>query len=136
MKEFLLLMFTWWRRQTFGTLVWTWRYGELVGEDEFGNRYYRTKGGKIDPTLHFERRWVIYKDYAEASSVPPNWHGWLHHTVDVPPTQSSAKAWPWEKPHRANLTGTPLAWRPSGSVLAEGRRPPATGDYKPWTPEA
>ena len=35
-------------------------YGELVGEDEFGNRYYRTKGGKIDPTLGFERRWVIY----------------------------------------------------------------------------
>ena len=72
---------------------------------------------------------------AEASMVPPTWHGWLHHTVDVPPTQSSAKPWPWEKPHRPNLTGTPLAWRPPGSVLAEGVRPPATGDYKPWTPQ-
>ena len=135
MKQFLLRLFTWWHRQTFGTQLWTWLYGEFVGGDEFGNRYYRTKGGKIDPTLRFERRWVIYKDYAEASTVPASWHGWLHHTVDVPPTQSDAKAWPWEKPHRPNLTGTPLAWRPSGSVLAEGRRPPATGDYKPWTPE-
>ncbi len=31
------------------------------------NRYYRTSGGKIDPTLHFERRWVIYNGYAEAT---------------------------------------------------------------------
>src|SRR5438477_7937778 len=130
MKNFFLKFFTWWNGQTFGTQVWTWRYGEFVGEDEFGNRYYRTKGGKIDPTLRFERRWVTYQGYAEASTVPPSWHGWLHHTVDVPPTQGSAKAWPWEKPHRPNLTGTPLAWRPSGSVLAEGRRPPAAGDYK------
>ena len=134
MKNFLLLVFTWWNRQTFGTMVWTWLYGELVGEDEFGNRYYRTKGGKVDPVLHFERRWVIYSDYAEASVVPASWHPWLHHTVDVPPTEQAVKPWPWEKPHQPNLTGTPLAWRPSGSVLAEGRRPPATGDYKPWTP--
>ena len=40
--------------------------GEHVGEDEFGNAYFRTRGGKIDPTLGFERRWVIYNGYAEA----------------------------------------------------------------------
>ena len=56
MKIFLLRMFTWWNGQTFGTQWWTWLYGAFVGEDEFGNRYYRTKGGKIDPTLSFERR--------------------------------------------------------------------------------
>ncbi len=60
MKQFLLKFFTWWNGQTFGTQLWTSRYGELVGEDEQGNRYYRTKGGEIDPTLHFERRWVVY----------------------------------------------------------------------------
>jgi NADH:ubiquinone oxidoreductase subunit len=134
MKNFLLRTFTWWNSQTFGTQLWTWRYGEFVGDDEFGNRYYRTRGGKIDPTLGFERRWVIYSDYAEASTVPASWHGWLHHTVDVPPTEIAGEPRPWEKPHRPNLTGTPLAFRPSGSVLGEGRRPPATVDYKPWTP--
>jgi len=45
--------------------VWSARHGELVGEDEYGNRYYRTKEGRIDPTLGFERRWVIYKGLAE-----------------------------------------------------------------------
>src|SRR5215467_1992289 len=75
MKTFLLRLFTWWNGQTFGTQVWTRLYGELVGEDEFGNRYYRTRGGKTDPSLGFERRWVIFNGYAEASTIPPGWHG-------------------------------------------------------------
>ena len=132
MKNFLLRFFTWWNGQTFGTQLWTKRYGEFVGDDEFGNRYYRTKGGKIDPTLGLERRWVIYNGVAEASRVPPSWHGWLHHTVDMLPTEDKTAPHPWEKPHRPNLTGTPNAHRPTGSTLAQGRRPKATGDYKAW----
>src|SRR5262252_2805749 len=134
LSTFLTRCFTWWNEQTFGTQVWTSLYGELVGEDEFGNRYYRTKGGKIDPTLGFERRWVIYKSYAEASTIGPAWHGWLHHTVDTPPTQDHVTPRRWWKPHRPNLTGTPGAHRPIGSTLARGRRAKATGDYRPWTP--
>ena len=127
MKSFLLRTFTWWNSQTFGTQFWTWMYGEIVGEDEFGNRYYRTRGGKVDKTLGFERRWVIYNGYTEASTVPPSWHGWLHHTVDTPPTQESYKPHPWQKPHRPNLTGTPGAYRPPGSTAPEVTEP----DYTP-----
>ena len=134
MKNFLLRIFTWWNGQTFGTQLWTSLYGEFVGEDEFGNRYYRTKGGRIDPTLSLERRWVIYNGLAEPSTVPPNWFGWLHHTVDVAPPQDKTKPYRWEKPHRPNPTGTTGAYRPSGSTLARGRRPKATGDYKAWSP--
>jgi NADH:ubiquinone oxidoreductase subunit len=134
MKQFFLKIFTWWNGQTFGTQLWTWRFGELVGEDEQGNRYYRTQGGKIDPVLHFERRWVIYNGLAEASRIPPSWHGWMHHTVDLPPTEDGYKPHEWEKPHVPNMTGTPAAYRPPGSTLASGRRPKATGDYQPWTP--
>jgi len=72
---------------------------------------------------------------AEASTVPPSWHGWLHHTVDVPPTEEKVQPRPWWKPHRPNLTGTPAALRPPGSTLAQGRRPRATGDYRAWRPE-
>jgi NADH:ubiquinone oxidoreductase subunit len=134
MKNFFLKLFTWWNGQTFGTQLWTWRFGELVGLDEQGNRYFRTKGRKVDPTLGFERRWVVYNGVAEASRVPPSWHGWLHHTVDVAPTEESYTPREWQKPHVPNMTGTPLAYRPSGSTLASGRRPAATGDYQPWTP--
>lgn len=134
MKQFFLKLFTWWNGQTFGTQFWTWRFGELVGQDEQGNRYYRTTGGKIDPTLGFERRWVIYNGVAEATRIPPGWYGWMHHRVDTPPTEAKYAPREWEKPHLPNLTGTPAAYRPSGSTLAAGRRPKATGDYEPWTP--
>ena len=38
MKQFFLKFFTWWSGQTFGTQLWTWRFGELVGTDDQGNR--------------------------------------------------------------------------------------------------
>ena len=133
-KTFFVRTFTWWNGQTFGTQWWTWLYGEYVGSDEFGNRYYRTKGNKIDPMLGLVRRWVIYNGLAEASMVPPTWHGWLHHTTDLLPTEEKVTVRPWEKAHRPNLTGTPNAYRPSGSILGPGRRPKATGDYKAWVP--
>lgn len=134
MKMFFLRFFTWWSGFTFGTQFWTWRFGEPVGTDAMGNRYFRTRGGKIDPTLGFERRWVLYQGEAEASKVPPEWHGWLHHTVDTPPTAENYQPREWQKPHRPNPTGTPAALRPVGSTLSTGRRPKATGDYQPWTP--
>jgi NADH:ubiquinone oxidoreductase subunit len=136
MKIYLLKLFTWWNSQTVGTQFWTWMYGEAVGEDEFGNRYYRTRGGKIDRGLGFERRWVIYNGYMEASTIPPSWHGWMHHTVDTPPTQETYKPHAWQKPHRLNMTGTAGAYRPPGSTLAGNRRPKATGDYKAWSPDS
>ena len=134
MKTFFLGIFTWWNSATWGTFWWTWLYGEQVGTDEQGNRYYRTDRGRVEKDFQFERRWVIYNGLAEPSRVPPSWHGWLHHTVDLPPTMDGYKPRDWEKPHRPNYTGTPQAWRPRGSTLSGGKRPRATGDYKAWSP--
>ena len=127
MIKFLLQFFTWWNGQTLGTRFYTWRKGERVGDDEFGNIYYQ------DPKT--DRRWVIYNGVAEASAVPPSWHGWLHHSADVPPTKSGYKPRPWEKAPMVNPTGTPGAYRPKGSILSSARRPKATGDYDAWQPE-
>jgi NADH:ubiquinone oxidoreductase subunit len=66
--------------------------------------------------------------------VPPGWHAWLHHTVDVAPSEEDYIAREWQKPHRPNMTGTSGAYRPKGSTLAQGQRPKATGDYEAWTP--
>src|ERR1700691_914952 len=88
----------------------------------------------IDPALGFERRWVIYNGVAEASMTPPGWNGWLHHTVDVPPTEEDYKAHPWELQHIGNPTGTPGAIRPDGSTLRPGPRQPTGGDYEAWSP--
>jgi NADH:ubiquinone oxidoreductase subunit len=134
MKQFLLRYFTWWNGATLNTLFYTWRQGELVGHDESGNAYYRTRGGAIDPALGFERRWVIYNGVSEASKTPPGWNGWLHHTVDVAPSEEDYKPHPWQQPHMANPTGTPAAIRPDGSTLRSGPRQPTGGDYEAWSP--
>lgn len=134
--KWLVQFFTWWNGQTLNTRFHTWRNGELVGNDEYGNAYYRTKGGKIDKALGFERRWVIFNGPSEGSMTPMGWYGWLHHTVDVPPTQENYQAREWEMPHLANMTGTAAAYRPKGSTLREGVRPAATGDYQAWNPGA
>lgn len=134
--RWLVQFFTWWSGQTLNTRFHTWRNGELVGHDGAGNAYFRTRGGKIDPVLGFERRWVIYNGVSEASATPPGWYGWLHHTVDIAPPQEKYAAKDWQLPHQPNLTGTPQAWRPHGSTLREGARPKATGDYDAWIPGA
>ena len=126
-------IFTWWNGATAGVRFTIARRGVFVGQDEFGNRYYEAKDAS-DSYDGRKRRWVIFDGYAEASKVPPDWHGWMHYLVDVPPTRENYTPRPWQKPHRMNMTGTPEAYRPSGSILKSGRRPTATGDYKPWQP--
>lgn len=123
--ETLIRAVTWWNGQTIGTQIFTRRHGVKVGEDEQGNIYYQTRDGK--------RRWVIYNGEAEASRVGPDWHGWLHYTWDEPPTKAPLKHKSWEKPHEENLTGTPLAYAPPGSI----RRPYPVerSDYEAWSPE-
>jgi NADH:ubiquinone oxidoreductase subunit len=137
MKEFLLQIFTWWNGATVGTRFYTRRFGEFVGEDEFGNKYYRyTQANEIDPNVGAERRWVIYNGPADASRVPPGWRGWLQHNFELPPTEEPPyQIREWEMPHVPNLTGTAAAYRPRGSQLSTGERPAATGDYVPWSPD-
>jgi NADH:ubiquinone oxidoreductase subunit len=122
-----------------GTKLFTWVRGELVGSDQFGNRYYREKGRRAlkrgAGRESRERRWVLYNGEVEASRVPPEWHGWLHHTVNEVPTSSGQKRYAWQKDYVPNLTGTAEAYRPAGSVLRGGQRARATGDYEAWTPE-
>lgn len=123
----------WWGGNTWGTRLFTWRKGKLVGEDEFGNRYFVQRAG-VGP-LGVPARWVIYENLSEASLVPPDWHGWLHYTVDELPTSGAYRPRPWQKVHRPNMTGTSAAYLPQGSIVGHNSRAPTTSDYKPWSPE-
>ncbi len=122
---------------TLGTRIFTWLHGEYVGNDEFGNSYYRSKK-KHAVSIgrpNTERRWVIYKHIAEPSLVPPYWHGWLHHITDEPPTEEDKKRhYNWQKNHKPNMTGTKEAYFPPGHVRMGGERSEASSDYEPWTP--
>jgi NADH:ubiquinone oxidoreductase subunit len=120
------------RANSLFTMVQTWLRGQLVGVDDYGNRYYRERGATPGRR---ERRWVVYSRHAEPTLVPPGWVGWLHKRIEKAPSEQPLPAPTWEKAPLPNLTGTELAYLPPGALQRGGRRAPATGDYEAWRPE-
>src|ERR1700694_320489 len=99
-----------------GTWLFTKMRGAFVGSDAEGNRYFqdrRVVAGRR------RKRWVIYNGEAEASRVPPDWHGWLHNTTNTPPPAGGMPRQKWQKDHERNLTGTGQAYRPPGHTLID-----------------
>lgn len=125
-------IFTWWEGATFGTALNTMLNGRRVGEDYLGNVYYEGK----KPRAGRRRRWVIYKGSNDSSRVPPEWHIWLHGTIDTTPDEALPPERPWQAEPTPNLTGTAAAYRPQGALEKGGNRAQATGDYEAWTPDA
>lgn len=122
---FIKKLFTWWNGQTLNTQIYTWLKGVCVGTDDDGNIFYQSRNGK--------RRWVIYNGEAEASRISPNWHGWLHYTYDDLPIEKPLPRKDWEKPHQENLTGTALAYKPTGSLRTSEMVDHS--DYEAWRPK-
>lgn len=102
---------------------------KFVGTDSFGNKYYKAKPRK---GYKHERRWVIYKGAVEASKIPPEWHGWMHHQTDkIPSSDTESFRRKWQKPHHQNLTGTNESYHPHDNSK---QRSNMTGDYEAWSP--
>ena len=130
-------LFAWWDTATLGTSWTLFRKGaKEVGQDEQGNRYFEETGKASFPDGR-RRRWVTYHGVAEPSRVPSDWHGWLHHTFDEPPTTAPLSRQKFEKDHLPNMTGTSLAYHPKGSLYhnnADGKTGVGS-DYEAWSPE-
>ena len=97
------IFFTWWNKQTLGTLLKTFFTGKFVGKDELGNKYYRNKN---------DERWVIYSTEIDATKITSNWFLWMHHTTDKIPNDKLEKKYDWQKKHSENKTGTKEKYRP------------------------
>lgn len=126
-------IFTWWNGATLGALYDIKRRSAFVGEDDYGNRYFEDRKPSLEGR---HRRYVVYKGLAEPSKVPAEWHGWLHHTFKAPPTLEPLQRRDWEIDHKPNMTGTPYAERPKGSLREGGKRAGTVADYEAWTPDA
>ncbi len=125
-------IFTWWNGASAGARFTIFQRARRIGEDEYGNVYFEERRESLEGR---KRRYVIYNGYADASRVPPDWHGWLHYTCAVPPTLAPLKRKPWEVDHRPNMTGTVYAYRPKGSLATDTDRQRAAGDYEAWAPD-
>ena len=116
----------------------TMLFGKAVGTDTLGNRYFTAKARRGTKR---ERRFVLYADmtggrHYDASQVPPEWHGWLHHQTNEIPQANNPLRHVWQLPPQANMTGTDKAYFPPGHVLGGNQRDKATGDYQAWTPHS
>ena len=67
-----------------------------------------------------DKRWVIYKHRVESSKIPPEWHLWIHYLVKNKPIDNLAK-FSWQKNYEENLTGTPRAYKPEGSLSSDSK---------------
>ena len=54
------------------------------------------------PADRRRRRWIGHQGADEASRVPPEWHAWLHHTVDEMPDPQNLMTQPWQEGHQHN----------------------------------
>merc|ERR1712002_307112 len=69
------------------------RYGDFVGEDSRGNKYYINHDYPVP-----RNRWVVFAENTfeqtydfDASDVPSEWHRWLTYMTDDPPVNNVVK---------------------------------------------
>jgi NADH:ubiquinone oxidoreductase subunit len=60
--------------------------GTLIGADKFGNKYYENKDYPYGQHRWYEPPIPVAQQLWDASSIPPEWHGWMHYTTDRVPS--------------------------------------------------
>ncbi|PIZ34317.1 MAG: NADH:ubiquinone oxidoreductase subunit NDUFA12 [Alphaproteobacteria bacterium CG_4_10_14_0_8_um_filter_37_21] len=99
----------------------SWFTREFVGQDAFGNKYYRHKHDA-------RKRWVHYKGYNDATKIPPHWHSWIHHSAPIPLSENLAPH--YTKMSYPNLTGTGFKHIPKNTTSASKKQ----AGYTAWKP--
>jgi NADH:ubiquinone oxidoreductase subunit len=128
----------------------TVKKGQLVGEDEFGNKYFENKDYIYGHTCSFRfdvagrDRWVEYKDKwdFDASTVTPEWHSWLHHIGDLSapkvrcPRSPLTRRWPISSPCSSLTTRQTLLSPKSPTSTRATSRPPSETPPRAPSPSA
>lgn len=106
--------------------------GILIGEDEFGNKYYETRM-LFRQSRGLQKRWVIYPSGGvEASNIPASWFGWLHYTSEAPLEINAPTK--WVRRHKHNVTGTTRRYAATNSLLKENPDHLQKKTYQAWQP--
>ena len=101
------------------------KHGELMGEDKFGNKYYQN-----NDYMYLRNRWVVFNnkygyDY-DATNIPPEWHRWMHHGTDKPPSTHPREWQRWQtNDEPTTKTGTYQKYVPYSTTEPK---------IEPWTP--
>ena len=87
-----------------GTLLYSFIYGKKVGQDEYGNKFY----------MHKKKKWVLYKNKVDPTSLEVIWQLWLTDKNLTNPTSLNKKykTYKWQKNNTPNYTGTKKSYHP------------------------
>lgn len=104
--------------------------GKLVGTDYNGNQYYEN-----EDLPYIRKRWVLYKDTFNynASSVPPEWYGWLEGANDYHPGNYKFDQPKYGIKAVQTNTGTPECYGPKG-MWKHGDKKRSWKKYEAWKP--
>ncbi len=116
------------------TWIYTFLFGNLVGYDMLGNRYYQRKSNNRTANNGRSERWVVYNGVIEASFIPPMWHSWLHHNTDDFPPDGLTK--PNKKEIEAARSRVGKKYFPPGHMSLDKKRAQKKRHYQSWSPEA
>ncbi|XP_063721722.1 probable NADH dehydrogenase [ubiquinone] 1 alpha subcomplex subunit 12 [Symsagittifera roscoffensis] len=93
------------------------KQGTLMGEDQFGNKYFENKN-----YFMARNRWVEFNPkpsdpaygyfHFDASQIPPDWHRWMHHMTDQAPSEHPLPKQKFHMPHQPNYSGLNRSYTP------------------------
>ena len=126
--KLIKVIFDWWHQATWSTRIFTFWKGELVGIDNYKNKYFHERGKKEKGYAHWDRRkrWVIYSGEIEATKIPIEWYSWMHFIKNKIEGTHELKKYNWQKNHLSNQTGTDKAYNPQKNQDATKKK------YKTW----
>lgn len=106
--------------------------GELVGTDEYGNKYFEQK----DAILNRDR-WVVFANSTHYTGqnptvVSPEWHGWLHFITDDSPANATFAKPRYHLEAKMHPTMSADRYSPKGAWGTPRRR--SWRKYEAWRP--
>eukprot|EP01113_Clastostelium_recurvatum_P017602 TRINITY_DN2072_c0_g1_i3.p1 TRINITY_DN2072_c0_g1~~TRINITY_DN2072_c0_g1_i3.p1 ORF type:complete len:178 (-),score=24.01 TRINITY_DN2072_c0_g1_i3:72-563(-) len=116
------------------------KFGNLIGSDKFGNMYYEDK-----QEVWGRHRWVEYpgglpwEQPKESTTVPPEWHSWLHYISDYPGnSQEILSLTPsrFKMDHLPNQTASETAYAPHNHILNPNYGKQNMNHYEEWRPNS
>jgi len=99
------------------------KIARFSGVDSRGNCYYESRN-IFTGTPKELRRWVIYAKGSGGVQVLPEWHGWLHYYMQIPPFKKKDES----KSQKRGIS----------RGVSKGRKQDTQRDnflYEPWIPE-
>jgi NADH:ubiquinone oxidoreductase subunit len=120
------------------TLLYLSIFGQLVGEDNYGNKYFELK--KKD-SFGRKKRVCLFRGRVEASKISPEWHLFMHYQKDSKEIPVNIKQYKWQRSYLPDLTLTSVKYLPKNHPSYSGKtnlyNAKGAGNpfkFQPWKP--